>query len=69
MASSKTNESEMGRHFDNYVNKFKEGIVVNKLNVKRQSFDGRNYVLDLINYRLVANTKEIGKTEKCCKNF
>ena len=52
--------------FDYEIKTLSDGMVLNKLNAKKNTFVERRYNLDLINYQIVATTKEFRKKEKTC---
>ena len=53
--------------FDSDLKILVKGTNLKKYNLHKNSLSERFYHLDLINYRLVATTKEFGKHEKCCE--
>ena len=56
------------RIFDNESKLIEQGMILNKLNNKRKKFEEVFYKLDLVNFQLVASTKEFGRKQKYCKN-
>jgi hypothetical protein len=64
---NETNNEKRENKFDSDLNIVTRGTNLKKYNPNKHSLSERFYHLDLINYCLVASTKEFQKKEKYCK--